>query len=87
MEYPNEHEAENLFAKLAVMLQVRPLYTESGITRFAAAGEFMLMGIGDKGEVQFKHSYTRNYVFLLENGELLVPMTRQAFMQGFFDAC
>ena len=86
MRQPLPTEVQDRFADLSAQLSVRELPTSTGATRKAHVGEFMLMAIGDKGEAQFKHRNTRNYVFITPAGKLVVPQTQEAFMQGFFDA-
>ena len=81
---PEQEKADYWFDVLADLLQDRPMYSTDGIRHDVSADEFMLMGITDYGVVQFKHRNTRNYVFV-ENGELTVPKTQQAFTRGFFD--
>jgi hypothetical protein len=56
------------------------------------AGEFMFMQTA-KGYHQFKHSRSRNYVFVQGSvgprgfvGHLLVPATDEPFLQGIFPA-
>ena len=77
------------FENLEKLLATRMLPSDSFIRgtsqpRLAQADEFMLMGIRN-GFVQFKHSETRNYVFMTTDGQKLeVPQTSQAFMLGTF---
>lgn len=79
-----QQECDYWFDVLADLLQDRPMYSTNGVRHDVTADEFMLMTVDGKGIVQFKHRHTRNYVFV-QNGELIVPKTRQAFMGGFFD--
>jgi len=82
---PTDQQVENLYKSLEDLLLEIPLPTSSGRSRFATVDEFMLMGIGEYGDAQFKHYNTRNYIFILKSGELHVPKTKKPFMLGFFD--
>ena len=70
----------------AALEKYGPLPTEDGGSRHVSATEFMLMQPDPvQGHYQFKHSRTRNYVFLnARRGILVVPQTDQAFKRGFF---
>ena len=78
-------QAESLFDKLAMALKKEKLPTRKGEMRQAEPGEFMLMNVTPSGVAQFKHSDTRNYVFLKADGSLEVPRTKEPFFQGEFD--
>lgn len=68
-------------------LRRQKLPTSSGVPRQVDAREFMLMNPEPvKGQWQFKHSDTRNYVFIdARSGKMTVPQTAQPFMKGEFD--
>lgn len=78
------------FARLSQLLTNRKLPCENSPARVCSADEFMLMQVID-GVGQFKHSDTRNYVFVLPSKEpnkayeLYVPVTTAPFNLGFFD--
>ncbi len=46
--------------------------------------EFMMMQIDKDGTVGFKHNESRNYVFLLPDGNLYIPKLDEPFNRGFF---
>lgn len=84
-------EIDAMFERLKAELAKQPLPTEHGKPRLAHASEFMLMHKdGDTGTYGFKHCDSRNYVFLLPHGdgtfELYVPLSKEPFMRGTFDA-
>ena len=80
----NPQEVNYWFTILADLLEKRPMHTTYGTRYDVVANEFELMGKDPKGTIQFKHSNTRNYVFI-QNGELIVPRQNEAFLRGFFD--
>jgi hypothetical protein len=81
---PTPEEIKTKFERLDAALQSTPLPTLSGQTRKAKAGEFMWMQSSHLGE-QFKHSDSRNYLYLKVDGTIEIPDTREAFKQGVFD--
>jgi hypothetical protein len=48
------------------------------------ATDFMIMRIRDNGVVDFKHNQTRNYVFLLPDGSIMIPDNGAPFALGYF---
>lgn len=83
-------QVNGFFEVLNSKLRVKPLRTEKGSHRIAHAAEFMFMHIDAAGCVGFKHSHTRNYVFLIpdpdgKSYELYVPSDNKPFMLGTFD--
>lgn len=63
----------------------RVLTTEpDGTKRPASISDFMLMQRDRQGITGFKHSNTRNYVYLYQSGFLWVPKTDRMFMRGEF---
>lgn len=85
---PTRDQIDDAFAKLQLALQFVRLarHDEHGKPveyRRAKAREFMLMEMSDE-RTAFKHSDTRNYVFLMADGTLVVPHTQEAFMRGGF---
>ena len=72
------------FEKLEILLKDRTLACEDGTRRKADVDEFMLMQV-QNGIASFKHRHTRNYVYILQNGFLYVPMTPEPFNRGYFD--
>ena len=76
-------EKNKCFERLDWFLSQVMVQTEHGDPREASADEFMLMHT--EGNLGFKHINTRNYVFILPNNRLYVPVTNNAFMRGFFD--
>ena len=77
-------EIHKAFAMLAEALENQKLPTEKGGLRKADADEFDWMCI-HRGVHQFKHGYTRNYVFMEQKGNLIVPQTTKPFFRGTFD--
>ena len=77
-------KVDESFEELIPLLASTQLRTYTGRYRYASVDEFMFMGIDKKGRKQFKHSFTRNYVFV-EDGRLIVPRTGQPFLLGFFE--
>jgi len=49
-----------------------------------SADDFMLMRVRDDGTLDFKHRDTRNYLFVLPDGRLLIPDTGAPFALGYF---
>jgi len=86
MKELSRNEIHSYFKKLEVALKDVLLGTSSGPSRSPSASEFMLMSITDENAVAFKHHFSRNYLFLLPNGELYVPVTNEAFNRGYFDS-
>jgi hypothetical protein len=72
------------WARLDNALTFCLLLDDLGRKRQHRASEFMLMHVEADGTQAFKHSSTRNYLFLLPSGALYVPVTREAFMRGTF---
>jgi hypothetical protein len=87
-----EGQIEEYYCALNRALKGKYLLCEDGHTRIANADEFMLMHRdGLEGVIGFKHSYTRNYVFLVPVSDfmgfvLYVPHTDKPLMRGYFDA-
>ena len=88
-------ERDVYFEILEKELAQMPLPTAHSGKRTAQAHEFMMMHCNEDN-IGFKHSFTRNYVFLerrkpsmLGSGEwrLTVPLSRDAFLRGEFDEC
>lgn len=78
---------EQAWAWLTDALKHRRLPTSTGDDRQVAPGEFGL-AVPDpvRGQWQFKHHDTRNYVFIdAKNGKMTVPQTTTPFMRGTFD--
>jgi len=107
MNYPKTswtpEELDKRFTFLDKKLKTRPLPMQNGLTRIASAEEFMLMQEteqpvgGNITIVHFKHSYMRNYLYLLidnyrQQAEIRIPgedlprAERQNFAQAEFDA-
>lgn len=107
MNYPKTswtpEELDKRFSFLNKKLKTRPLPMHNGLTRIASAEEFMLMQEteqpvgGNITIVHFKHSYMRNYLYLLidnyrQQAEIRIPgedlprAERQNFAQAEFDA-
>lgn len=79
-------EIQICYQKLEAALQALPLPTSTpGFHRTAKAEEFMLMHEDEEKRLGFKHTHTRNYIFLLPEGEIFVPQTKEPFLQGEFD--
>ena len=78
-------EIDNHFNRLDKTLRVIEVNTKKGPTRKASASEFMLMEMLEEGVVSFKHSISRQYLFLLPTGEIHIPTTKNPHLQGFFD--
>lgn len=78
-------QVQALFDKLTEALKMKSLPTSKGTLRQAKASEFMLMHTDAQGRTGFKHSDTRNYLFLMPDGTLYVPQTKEPFMRGEFD--
>lgn len=74
-------------AWLAQGLKQRKLPISSGDDRRATPDEFMLMNPAPiKGQWQFKHVDSRNYVFVdSRDGRITVPKTDKPFFRGTFD--
>jgi len=87
-EYAQD-EVNGYFDVLAESLAKYHLPTQSGEYRQAASGEFMFMGHTEDTigvpVMTFKHRDTRNYLWLKENGQVIVP-TGSAWHRGYFDA-
>lgn len=49
-----------------------------------SADDFMLMRVRDDGTLDFKHRDTRNYLFVLPDGRMLIPDTGAPFALGHF---
>ncbi len=81
---PTEAEVKPTFERLDVALAKQKLQRTGGGMEHVHADEFMLMQFGDKGEAQFKHRDSRNYVYLFDNGYLFVPKTETPFNRGEF---
>lgn len=81
---PTADEVKTQFERLQVALANVPLKRAAGFKQIVPVDEFMLMQIGDKGEAQFKHRDTRNYVYLFPTGRLFVPETSEPFNRGEF---
>ena len=85
-------EVEIAFNALGRQLQHFPLTRESGLKEIASADEFMLMQQGPCGESQedwyaFKHSHSRNYVYVRVRDERFwVPVNPapSCFHRGVF---
>jgi hypothetical protein len=88
--YARTQRAERLardpatWARLDNALTFCLLLDEQGRKRQHRAHEFMLMHVNADGTQAFKHSGSRNYIFLLPSGSLYVPVTQEAFMRGTF---
>lgn len=83
---PSQQECRSLFELLGIAL--KPIKLDRGPGKPATEGkpdEFMLMQIGDKGEAQFKHCDSRNYVYLFQGGTLVIPKTESPFNRGTFE--
>jgi len=86
MSEPTKAEAAFAYERLTKALKdYGPLPTEKGKPRVVKANEFMYMQMHLDGAFQFKHSGTRNYVFVQPTGKLEIP-TGGSFMLGFFDS-
>ncbi|MBX9570675.1 MAG: hypothetical protein K2X77_17415 [Candidatus Obscuribacterales bacterium] len=72
------------FHALEQALTVVMLKTSSGTFRKASAAEFMYMG-KNQDCLAFKHSGSRNYIYLHHTGDLYVPQSDEPFHRGFFD--
>lgn len=72
------------FTALKQALAGAKLKTSSGAMREADVSEFMFMGV-NQGCASFKHSDSRNYLYLLPTGELYVPESNEPFHRGTFD--
>lgn len=83
MEFTKQ-QLKAAFERLSVALAKQPLDTSDGKKRQAEASEFMLMH-RNGNLLGFKHGDSRNYVFLRDDGELIVPKTAEPFMRGTFD--
>lgn len=72
---------------LASYLRGHKVKTEMGPRRTADVSEFMLMkGTPVNGYWQFKHSDSRNYIFVDDAKEsVVIPTSGKAFMHGTFD--
>jgi len=84
--------ADEWFEHLEVELAWVELKTSSGKMRKAKAEEFMLMSesrMGNKTVIGFKHSHTRNYLYLTMDGSgkcsIHVPSEGTPFHHGEFD--
>lgn len=75
---------EAAFGVLESLLAGQKLACEHGPARYATADEFMWMGRHDRVDL-FKHRDSRNYVWVTDDGELVVPFTKNAFNRGYFD--
>lgn len=86
MSEPTKAEAAFAYERLTKALKdYGPLPTEKGKPRVVKANEFMYMQMHLDGAFQFKHSDTRNYVFVKPTGKLEIPKGG-SFMLGFFDS-
>ena len=70
------------FARLEIALNSAMLPTSKG-PRKASAKEFMLMNKRTDGWA-FKHIDSRNYIYLLDNGQIDIPVGGM-FKEGVFD--
>ena len=91
-KYMTQEFANAAFERLQNHLKKKPLSCQNGPDRIVDASEFMYMQADDFGSsttVGFKHSDTRNYVYLLNyqswNELLFVPKTPDPWKRGFFD--
>ena len=81
----SEREVGKMFEKLDWLLSNVLLDTEETKPRTPKASEFMLMHVTEDNVVGFKHSMTRNYVYIYPGNKLYVPKNQTPFMRGFFD--
>ena len=81
----NSTEANVAFNNLKPLVEHRLFRTKYRGPRHLTVSEFMYMGHRN-GHDQFKHVVTRNYIFVRKiDNKLIVPLTNEPFMLGFFD--
>jgi len=88
VEYEEKKSPEDVaWEQLKAYLRRNKLPTSTGRDRFVDVSEFMLMQPKPvRGHWQFKHSGTRNYVFVeARSGRVVVPKTDKPFNRGEFD--
>jgi len=77
-------EWHETWARLQDAINNNRLPAQDGGTKLTTIEDWMLMHHEEDGTAAFKHRDTRNYIYIRQDGELIVPQTENPWQRGRF---